>query len=156
MHLRAEVLLDGEGVVGAALHGRIVRDDDALAPLHEADPGHHAGRGRVAVVEVPGRERGELEEGRALVEQPLHAFPDEELAARLVLLAGVGTPALGDLRQASPELAHETAEVLFVLPEVARSGVDPGRYRLQDSLGAAILRADTARDNRKGHKGFRL
>ena len=35
--LRAQVLLDREREVRAALHGRVVRDDDALLPLDHAD-----------------------------------------------------------------------------------------------------------------------
>jgi hypothetical protein len=41
--LRAEVLLDRERVVRAALHGRVVRDDHALAALDDTDPGDDPG-----------------------------------------------------------------------------------------------------------------
>ena len=45
--LRAQVLLDREREVGAALHGRVVRDDDALLALDDADPGDDPGRRRL-------------------------------------------------------------------------------------------------------------
>ena len=60
--LGAEVLLHRQRVVRAALDGRVVRDEDALAALDDPDPGDDAGRGRIAVVEVPGGERVQLEE----------------------------------------------------------------------------------------------
>ena len=41
--LRAQVLLDGEREVRAALDGRVVGDDDALAALDDADPGDDPG-----------------------------------------------------------------------------------------------------------------
>ena len=61
--LRAEVLLHGQRVVRAALHGGVVRDDRALASLDDADPGDDPGGGGVAVVEVLCGERVQLEEG---------------------------------------------------------------------------------------------
>ena len=66
--LRAQVLLHREREVGAALHGRVVRDDDALLALDDADAGHDPRRGRGAVVQIPGGERVQLEEGGAGVD----------------------------------------------------------------------------------------
>ncbi len=60
--LRAQVLLHGEGEVGAALHRRVVGDHHDVAPVHETDAGDDP-RGRsAAVVEPVGGERGDLEE----------------------------------------------------------------------------------------------
>ena len=67
--LRAQVLLHGERVVRAALHRRVVRDDHALAALDDADAGDDPGRRRVAVVELPGGERVQLEERRSRVDE---------------------------------------------------------------------------------------
>ena len=41
--LGAQVLLHGQREVGAALHGRVVRDDHALAALDDADAGDDPG-----------------------------------------------------------------------------------------------------------------
>ena len=60
--LCAQVLLHRERVVRAALHGRVVRDDHALATLDDADPGDDPGRRSVAVVELPRGEGVQLEE----------------------------------------------------------------------------------------------
>ena len=60
--LGAQVLLDGHRVVGAALDRRVVGDDHAPTPLDDSDAGHDPGARRVAVVEVLGRQRRELEQ----------------------------------------------------------------------------------------------
>ena len=92
--LRAQVLLDGHRVVGAALDGRVVGDDHALAAADPADAGDDAGArhglaGGVRGAVHPGRgQRAELEERAARVEQPVHAVADEQLAAVGVLLPG--------------------------------------------------------------------
>ncbi len=44
--LRAQMLLDGHRIVRAALDRRVVGDDDAVLPFHDADPGDHSGRRR--------------------------------------------------------------------------------------------------------------
>ena len=84
--LRAQVLLHRERVVGAALDRRVVRDDDALAALDDADPGDDPGRRRLAVVELPGGERVQLEERRARVDEPVDPLARGELPARAVAL----------------------------------------------------------------------
>ena len=105
--LRAQVLLDREREVGAALDGRVVRDDDALAALDEADPGHDPGRGRLAVVQLPGGERVELEERGAGVEQPVDPLAGGQLPARAVPLDAPLAAAARDLRRALAQLGDE-------------------------------------------------
>ena len=86
--LRAQVLLHREREVRAALHGRVVRDDHALPALDDADAGDDPGRGRLAVVQLPGGERAELEERGARVDQPVDPLARGQLAARAVALDG--------------------------------------------------------------------
>ena len=50
--LRAHVLLDRQGVIGAALHGGVVGDHHDLAAVDQADPGDEPGARRLAVVET--------------------------------------------------------------------------------------------------------
>ena len=78
--LRAQMLLDGQREVRAALDRRVVRDDHALASLDDADPGDDAGARRLAVVDVPGRERVQLEERRARIDEPVDPLAREQLA----------------------------------------------------------------------------
>ena len=67
--LRAQVLLDRHRVVGAALDRRVVGDDRRPAAVDPADAGDDPAPRRVAVVELLGGERAELEERGARVAQ---------------------------------------------------------------------------------------
>ncbi len=66
--LGAEMLLDGDRIVGAALHRGVVRDDDHLAARHAADAGHDTRTRRLVVVHAERRERRKLEERRTRIE----------------------------------------------------------------------------------------
>mmetsp|Transcript_7986 Transcript_7986/g.22467 ORF Transcript_7986/g.22467 Transcript_7986/m.22467 type:complete len:290 (+) Transcript_7986:671-1540(+) len=83
--LRPEVLLHRQREVRPALHGRVVRDEEALAPRHEPDAGHDAGARHAPVVHVPGRQLGELQEVRAWVDDAPDALAGELLGPRPVL-----------------------------------------------------------------------
>ena len=85
--LRAQVLLHGEREVRAALDGRVVRDDHALAALDDADAGHDPGARRAAVVQLPGGERVQLEEGGAGIDEPV-----DPLARRAACRASGAAP----------------------------------------------------------------
>ena len=112
--LRAEVLLDGQGEVRPAFDGRVVRDDDAAAALDHADAGHDPGRWRLAVVELPGGERVQLEERRARVDEQVDPLARCELAARR---GGARSPA----RRRPPRRAR-------CAPAAPRAGRPCGRH----------------------------
>ena len=97
--LRAQVLLDRQREVGAALHRRVVGDDHALAALDHPDARDDACGGRLALVDVPGGQRGQLEEGGVGVDQQVDALPGGELAARPVPLHRFLAAARSDLRR---------------------------------------------------------
>jgi hypothetical protein len=71
--LRPQVLLHRHRVVGAALDRGVVRHDDALAARHPADPGDQARPGRLVAVQPVRRQRRQLEEAAARVEQRVDA-----------------------------------------------------------------------------------
>src|SRR5664280_1134673 len=60
--LGAQVLLHGDGVVGATLHRGIVRDDHAQAPRHPTDARDDPRGGCFTAVHAVGCERRQLEE----------------------------------------------------------------------------------------------
>ena len=93
--LRAQMLLHRHRIISAALHRRVVADDHRLAPRHAADPGDHPRPRDLLLVHVAGGELADLEEWRARIEQPLHALPRQQLAARHMPLAMLLRPALG-------------------------------------------------------------
>ena len=91
--LRPQVLLDGEGVVRAALDRRVVGDDHARSPLDDADTRDDPGRRHDAVVLLPRGEGTELEEGAIRIDEAVDALAGQQLAAAAVLLArGLGAP----------------------------------------------------------------
>ena len=109
--LRAQVLLHREREVRAALHRRVVRDDHALAPLDDADPGDDAGARRLAVVEVPTRRarpaRGRRCPGRRAGRSArARAASRARGGARRGALAAAGRDERGALAQLADELRH--------------------------------------------------
>ena len=114
--LRAKVLLHRQREVRAALHGRVVRDDHALASLDHADPGHDPRRRRLAVVHVPRGERVQLEERRARIDEPVDPLARRQLPARAVPLerplaaaARRPAPTARAARRPAPPSAHAGA-----------------------------------------------
>ena len=87
--LRAQMLLDRQRIIGAALHRRVVADDHHLPARDAADAGDDPGAGHFALVHVAGGELADLEERRAGIEQPLDAVARQQLAARDVALAAL-------------------------------------------------------------------
>ena len=125
--LGAEVLLHGEGEVAPALHGRVVRHDDARAARDRADAGHDARARRVAVVEAVGRERCELQKGAAGIDEPLDPLAGEQLAALLVALHGVPAAARPGPLELGLEVADQLPHPLAVSEVVIRGGVEMTR-----------------------------
>ena len=142
--LRAQVLLDRDRVVGAALHRGVVADDHALDAAHAADAGDHAaGRDPVAVQLVAG-ELPDLEERRARVEQAIDPVAHEHLAARLVLLARRHRAARRDLRRQLAQFACQAAVDLGIGSIVRAGAIDAGL----DEAHGRILRLSRARARR--------
>ena len=91
--LRAQVLLHGDRVVGAALDGGVVGDDRCTSrPETRPMPVTRPAAGRLVVVHVPGGERRELEERRPGIEQPLDPLADGQLALLAMALEVLRAP----------------------------------------------------------------
>ena len=108
--LGAQMLLHGHRIIGAALHRRIVDDDDAFLAHHRADAGDDAGCRNILAVHAISGERRQLEEGRARIEQEADALARQELAAGKVALARGVAAAEADafelLREVGDEAPH--------------------------------------------------
>ena len=115
--LCAQVLLHRHREVGAALDGRVVRDDHALLALDDADPGDDSCAGRLALVEVPGRQRAELEESAAGVDEPVDPLARGHLPARPVALDRLLAAASPDLSSAFAQLGDECLHPVAALRE---------------------------------------
>ena len=105
--LRAEMLLHGQREVGAALHGGVVGDDDALLALDDADARDDPGRRGGAVVELPRGERVQFEQRRAGVEQPVDPLAGRQLPARAVPFDRLLTAPARDLHGALAQFRDE-------------------------------------------------
>ena len=147
--LRAEVLLHRERVVRAALDGRVVRDDDAVPPFDHADPGDDPGGRGVAVVELPGGERVQLEEGGAGVDETVDPLAGGELAPRAVplerLLAAAAGHERGALAQLGDEPFHACAAPLEGLVAHDVRGEDAHGRSLSRLLAAGLDAASAER-----------
>ena len=105
--LGAQVLLDRERVVGAALHRGVVGDDHAVAAGDLADAGDDAGARHLALVHPVGGQRRDLEERRAGVEHVVDAVAGQQLAPLHVPLAGLDRAALAHDGEPLPELGDQ-------------------------------------------------
>ena len=125
--LRPQMLLHGDGIIGAALDGGVVGDDHAVAPAHLADAGDDAGRRDVAVIHAVRRERRELQEWTAGIEQRGDAVAHQELAALGVArprFVGAAARRLGEL---VVQILDRAAHGVGIAREVGRLGVDGRR-----------------------------
>ena len=111
--LRAQVLLDRDREVRAALDRRVVGDDHALAPVHRADAGHDAGARRLVVVEAERRQRRQLEPGAVGIEQQVDALAHRQLAAAAVALERSRAAALARALEPRAQLVAELAHALL-------------------------------------------
>ena len=108
--LRAEVLLDGEREVRAALDRGVVGHDHALTALDDADAGHDPGPRRLAVVHLPCGQRGQLEECRVRVAEAVDSLARRQLPTRAMplerLLSAAPRDGCGSLAELGHELLH--------------------------------------------------
>ena len=139
--LRAQVLLDGHRVVGAALDRGVVRHHHDLAARHAPDPGDDPRARGVAVVEALRRERRQLEEGRPGVAQALDALARQQLAARDVTLTGALPASRRDALEALAQVGGEAAMLRLVDLELGRARP---RVTRQHGHAGASSRGSTA------------
>ena len=79
--LGAKMFLHRQRIIGSALNRGVVADDDAFAALDAPDAGDDPRAVNVAAIHLEGGERRKLQERRAEIDQPLHPFARQQLAA---------------------------------------------------------------------------
>ena len=95
--LRAQMLLHRHRIIGAALDGGIVGDDDAFAARDAPDAGDDARRMHVAAIEAVGGQRRQFEKRGAGIDQEVDAVARQHFSARGMPRAGHLAAATGDL-----------------------------------------------------------
>ena len=115
--LRAQMLLHRQRIVGAALDGGVIGDDDAFPPRDAADAGDDARRMHVAAIEAVGGQRRQFEECGAGIDQEVDAVARQHLAARGVPLARGLAAAAGDLLELVAQFADKAAHDVGVAGE---------------------------------------
>ncbi|MGY4479060.1 hypothetical protein ACVILL_006474 [Bradyrhizobium sp. USDA 3364] len=133
--LGAQMLLHRHRVVGAALDGGVVGDDDAFAARDAADAGDDARRMHVAAIEAIGGERRQFQERGAGIDQEIDAVARQHLAARGVALARGLAAAAGHLAEFVAKLRDQAAHHLGVAGEFGRCGID---RRMKRHLGCNV------------------
>ena len=115
--LRSKMLLDADGVVGAAFHGRVVGHDHAGLARDLADAGNETRTGNPVVVELVAGELTHFEKRRARIEERVHTVARQQLAAVNVPLAGTLVTAERLLRHQRREIRRQRAMVLGIRDE---------------------------------------
>jgi len=125
--LRPEVLLDGDGVVGAALDGGVVGHDHAPLAGDDADAGDDAGGRHLVAVHAVGGQRRQLQERRSGVEQGGDPVAGQELASCDVPCPrGLRAAAAGPVEPGA-QVGDQFVEGLDVLAVLLGGGVDGAR-----------------------------
>ena len=127
--LRAQMLFHRHRIIGAALDGRVIGDDDAFAPRDAPDPGDDARRMHVAAIEAVGRQRRQFQERGAGIDQQVDALARQHLAARGVALARGFAAAAGDLIELFAQLGDEAAHDFGVACKILGCRIDRGMKR---------------------------
>jgi len=136
--LRADVLLHRRRIVGAALHRRVVGDDEHFAPRDAADARDDPGRRRAVVVHVERGGRRELEKRRAGVDELVDPLAYRQLALIAMALQVFRAAAVTDDGQPIAELGDELLHPVVVGLEASVGGVDVRLDRVHPSPPAAI------------------
>ncbi|MHC2284708.1 hypothetical protein ACVIJW_000578 [Bradyrhizobium barranii subsp. barranii] len=116
--LRAQMLLHRHRIVSAALDGGVVGDDHAFAARDTPDAGDDARRMHVTAIEAVRRQRRQLHERGAGIDQQVDALARQHLAARGVAVARDLAAAAGDLAQFFAQVRDKSAHGLGIARKV--------------------------------------
>ena len=122
--LGAALLLDGQGVVGAALDRGVIDKNHTFLAGDAADAGDDTGARHIVLVDLVGGQLGQLQERRARVQHRVEPLPRQQLAAGGMALLGFGTAALADLFHHLAQVINLGLHVLAVGDEACVPGVD--------------------------------
>ncbi len=118
--LRAQMLLHGHRIIGAALDGGIIADNHHLAAGDPPDACDHAGGVDIPLIHAEGGKRAHLEKGRAGIEKAHHPRPRQQFATRRVPLTRLGIAAKRSLGAARLQLVAQPRPVSCIGAHIRR------------------------------------
>ena len=124
--LRAQVLLDGQRIIRAALHGRVVGDDHAGAAANPTRPANNPGGGQGRIVNLVRRELTDFQKRRAGIQQRVDALARGHLAAGAMARQCGVAAAAQDHGDGFAQPLREAAQLPVVFAKRLGGGVDAG------------------------------
>ena len=121
--LGAQVFFDADRVIGAALHRRVVGNNDALDSINASDAGDDACPGHIVfAIHVVGGKLGKLKKGRTWIDQQIDTLSGQQFASSLMTCLIALATALFDLFDQGFQIIHQRLHLSGVVSE----GVGPG------------------------------
>ena len=124
--LRAQMLLHRHRIVGTALDGGIVGDDNAFAAADAADAGDQARGMNVAAVHAVRGQRRQFEKRRPRIKQQIDALARKQFSARHMPRSRLFAAALHRGVELGAQVRNQAFHRLGVVAEFARFGVERG------------------------------
>src|ERR1700722_9033639 len=134
------MLLDRQGIVGAALDRSVVRHDHALLPVDAANPGNDAGGRSLSLVHAKSGQGAELEKGASRVQQTFNPIPNKQFTPRAMPGDGGGAAAEFDGSDAFTHLVDQSLEVFGVGQECRIVGL---YLRLENGQEGFLLKKNS-------------
>jgi hypothetical protein len=147
--LGAQMLLNGQREVRAALDRCVVGDHHAMPAFDGYDAGHDACRGRFVAVDAARRERRELQEGRERVGQPVDPLARGQLAAFSMPGQRLGAAPAAHARQTIAQVGDLGRKVRGIGAELRAVAVRP---RFQQLHSGAVRASVTTLRPPCGHR----
>ena len=133
--LGPQMLLHRDGEVGAALHRRVVADNQAFPAFNPADAGDNSGGRRLVAIHAMGGQRADLQKGTARVQQALDPVPRKQLAPVHMALAGAFRPAKRGFGRVRPQIFKQAFHGGLVRGKARPRHVETG---FQDGHSASL------------------
>ena len=124
--LGAKMLLDGERIIGAALDGCVIGDDDTVLAANASNARYQSRCRNGVRVNLIGGELRKFQKWRARIDQRRDPIARQKFSARYVSLTRLGAAALRDQRDLAAQILDQTLHRGCVRGEVLTLRRDGG------------------------------
>ena len=136
--LRAEMFLHRDRKVRAALHRRVIADDEALALMHASDAGDDARGGRFVVIHAVRGKWGQLEKRRIRIEQRGDALAHRHLSLFTMSCDVLLAPTLPHVLDAPLQLLNQALHPLAIGAERVARRIEMRFQRIHSVAGSRL------------------